>query len=104
MWINLVIFVILFRNKLNIKEAIDFVAEAWNNVTQTTIQNCWKKTGILSSHDDIIDDDVGDDDVGDNVGDDIGNDVGNDVGNDAFLFLFVFHILSTFFVSIYIIK
>ena len=45
-----------------------------------------------------------DDDVGDDVGDDIGNDVGNDVGNDAFLFLFVFHILSTFFVSIYIIK
>jgi len=34
------------------KEAIDYIAEAWENVTQTTIQNCWKKTGILTSSDD----------------------------------------------------
>ncbi|CAB5293589.1 unnamed protein product [Rhizophagus irregularis] len=43
-------------NKLNIKEAIDYIAEAWENVTQTTIQNCWVKTGILPSSDCIIDD------------------------------------------------
>ncbi|CAB4481139.1 unnamed protein product [Rhizophagus irregularis] len=32
------------KNKLNIKEAIDYIAESWNNVTPTTIQNCWIKT------------------------------------------------------------
>jgi len=42
----------VFRNKLNIKEAIDYIAEAWDNVSQKTIQNCWKKTGILPSYDD----------------------------------------------------
>ncbi|CAB5202401.1 unnamed protein product [Rhizophagus irregularis] len=26
------------KNKLNIKEAIDYIAESWNNVTPTTIQ------------------------------------------------------------------
>nr|CAG8687575.1 3549_t:CDS:2 [Entrophospora candida] len=35
------------RDKLNVKEAIYFIAEAWNDVTETTIQNCWIKTGIL---------------------------------------------------------
>ncbi|CAB4392116.1 unnamed protein product [Rhizophagus irregularis] len=28
------------KNKLNIKEAIDYIAESWNNFTPTTIQNC----------------------------------------------------------------
>ncbi|CAG8469025.1 367_t:CDS:2 [Diversispora eburnea] len=36
------------KNKLNIKDAIDYIAEGWNNVTQNSIQNCWIKTGILS--------------------------------------------------------
>lgn len=49
-------YLILFRNKLNIKEAIDYIAEAWENVSQITIQNCWRKTGILPSSDYIIDD------------------------------------------------
>ncbi|CAB4464116.1 unnamed protein product [Rhizophagus irregularis] len=44
------------KNKLNIKEAIDYIAEAWNSVNQTTIRNCWIKTGILPSSDYIIDD------------------------------------------------
>ncbi|CAG8492814.1 1397_t:CDS:2, partial [Diversispora eburnea] len=35
------------NNKLNIKEAIDYIAEGWNNVTQKTIRNYWIKTGIL---------------------------------------------------------
>lgn len=43
------------------KEAIDYIAEAWNNVTQKTIQNCWIKTGIIPSYDDDMDDT--DDDV-----------------------------------------
>jgi hypothetical protein len=41
------------------KEAIDYVASAWNNVSQTTIQNCWVKTGILPSYDEVdVDDDI----------------------------------------------
>lgn len=40
------------------KEAIDYIAEAWNSVTQQTIQNCWIKTGILPLYDNEIDDDM----------------------------------------------
>lgn len=47
--------IFLFRNKINIKEAIDYIAEAWENVTQSTIRNCWVKTGILPSSDYILD-------------------------------------------------
>ena len=35
------------RNKLNIKQAIDYVAQSWFEVTSTTVQNCWRKTDIL---------------------------------------------------------
>ncbi|CAG8643251.1 3127_t:CDS:2, partial [Acaulospora morrowiae] len=35
------------KNKINIKEAINYVAESWDEVTELTIMNCWKKTGIL---------------------------------------------------------
>ncbi|CAB4375839.1 unnamed protein product [Rhizophagus irregularis] len=44
------------RNKLNIKEAIDYIAEAWEDITPTTIQNCWKKTGILLASDFLVND------------------------------------------------
>ena len=37
------------QEKINIKEAINYIAEAWNHVTEETIWNCWKKTGILPS-------------------------------------------------------
>ena len=37
------------KEKINIKEAINYVAEAWDHVTEETIQNCWKKTRILPS-------------------------------------------------------
>ena len=30
-----------------IKDAVDWVAQAWHNVSTSTIQNCWDKTGIL---------------------------------------------------------
>ena len=53
---------------MNLKEAIDYIALAWNNVNQTTIQNCWIKTGILPLYDNSdIDDDM-------NIGDDINTD------------------------------
>ena len=32
---------------LNLKEAVRFVAMAWRSVSATTIQNCWKHTGIM---------------------------------------------------------
>ncbi|CAG8832632.1 11269_t:CDS:1, partial [Racocetra persica] len=32
---------------VNIKEAIDYCALAWNEVSDETIRNCWHKTGIL---------------------------------------------------------
>jgi len=37
------------KEKINIKEAIDYVSDAWNHVTEETVLNCWKKTGILPS-------------------------------------------------------
>jgi hypothetical protein len=37
------------NEKINIKEAINYVAEAWNCVTEETALNCWRKTGILPS-------------------------------------------------------
>lgn len=35
--------------KINIKEAINYIAEAWGSVSEETIWNCWRKTGILPS-------------------------------------------------------
>ena len=37
------------KEKINIKEAIDYIAEAWDSVTEETVWNCWRKTGILPS-------------------------------------------------------
>jgi hypothetical protein len=34
-------------DSLNIHDAIIFCTNAWNAVTQETIYNCWKHTGIL---------------------------------------------------------
>ena len=42
---------------INIRKAIDFVVEAWNQVNPTIIKNCWLKTGIIPS-DDGLDVDV----------------------------------------------
>lgn len=33
--------------KINIKEAIDMLSDAWDSVKQETIVNCWKHTNIL---------------------------------------------------------
>ncbi|CAG8504414.1 6368_t:CDS:2 [Scutellospora calospora] len=35
------------ENKLNIKEAINYVAASWDEVDELTMANCWMKTGIL---------------------------------------------------------
>ncbi|CAB4481133.1 unnamed protein product [Rhizophagus irregularis] len=60
------------ENKLNLKEAIDYIAEGWNNVTQKTIRNCWIKTGILPTYDDDNDGDIDEDDLESDLdGDDI---------------------------------
>ena len=37
------------KEKINIKEAIDYLVDAWKQVTKETIYNYWKKTGILPS-------------------------------------------------------
>jgi hypothetical protein len=44
------------KEKISIKEAINYIVEAWGCVTEETIQNCWKKTGILPlSNEDVHD-------------------------------------------------
>ncbi|GES85616.1 CENP-B homolog protein 2-like [Rhizophagus clarus] len=37
------------KEKVNIKEAVDYLADAWENVSGDMIFNCWVKTGILPS-------------------------------------------------------
>ena len=39
--------------EINIKKCIKYVARAWNAVTQSTIENCWLKTGILPKDDEV---------------------------------------------------
>jgi len=47
---------IKYSNKINVKEAMEYVAQAWNSVKAETIINCWRKTGILPTIND--DDDI----------------------------------------------
>ena len=37
------------KEKVNIKEAVDYLADAWKNITDEPIFNYWVKTGILPS-------------------------------------------------------
>lgn len=37
------------KEKINIKESINYLADAWKNVTKEMIHNCQIKTGILLS-------------------------------------------------------
>ena len=37
------------RNKIDIKQAIDYIARSWDEVSSNTIYNCWYKTGILQT-------------------------------------------------------
>lgn len=38
--------------EINIKKCIKYTARAWENVTQTTINNCWLKANILPKNED----------------------------------------------------
>ncbi|HEX4852269.1 MAG TPA: hypothetical protein VFV08_15745, partial [Puia sp.] len=38
------------ESKMSLKDAAYFVVDAWNAVTATTIQNCWRHTGILANN------------------------------------------------------
>ena len=35
--------------KINVRQAIDFVVQAWEKVEAQTIANCWQSTGLLSN-------------------------------------------------------
>ncbi|CAG8786634.1 34484_t:CDS:1, partial [Racocetra persica] len=34
--------------KLSLKKAIDFISDAWEDVSETTIRNCWRTTKIMA--------------------------------------------------------
>jgi hypothetical protein len=36
-------------HKIDVRRAIDFIADAWSEVSQSTIANCWSHTGILDN-------------------------------------------------------
>ena len=38
-------------DKIDILDALQFLVQAWRGVTETTITNCWKKTGIIPGSD-----------------------------------------------------
>ena len=38
--------------EIDINKCIKYVAHAWDNVTNTTIENCWMKANILPNDDD----------------------------------------------------
>jgi hypothetical protein len=44
----------LCSNKINVKEAMEYVAQSWNSVKAETIINCWRKTGILPTVNDNV--------------------------------------------------
>ncbi|CAG8636556.1 9020_t:CDS:2 [Paraglomus brasilianum] len=35
------------RFKINVKQAIEYIALAWENISADTIKNCWRHTGVL---------------------------------------------------------
>lgn len=43
-------------NEINIKKCIKYVAHAWDNVTNTTIKNCWLKANIMPEYGEPSDD------------------------------------------------
>jgi len=43
-------------DEIDIKKCIKYVARAWDNVTNTTIKNCWLKAGIMPEYDEPSDD------------------------------------------------
>ncbi|GES82215.1 tigger transposable element-derived protein 6-like [Rhizophagus clarus] len=43
-----------YSNKINVKEAMEYVAQAWDSVKVETIVNCWQKTEILPNNNDDV--------------------------------------------------
>jgi len=43
-------------DEIDIKKCIKYVARAWDNVTDTTIKNCWLKAGIMPEYGEPSDD------------------------------------------------
>ena len=43
-------------NEIDIKKCIKYVARVWDNITNTTIKNCWLKAGIMPEYDEPSDD------------------------------------------------
>jgi hypothetical protein len=43
-------------NEIDVKKCIKYVARAWNNVTNATIENCWLKAGIMPEYGEPSDD------------------------------------------------
>lgn len=43
-------------DEINIKKCIKYVARAWDNVTNTTIKNCWLKANIMPEYGEPSDD------------------------------------------------
>ena len=48
--------------EINIKKCIKYIARAWNNVSQATINNCWLKADILPKNKDDEDGEGGEND------------------------------------------
>ena len=40
-------FFVFNRNKLNIKQSINFIGQVWKQIEKQTIIKCWNATGIL---------------------------------------------------------
>ncbi|RWR98655.1 hypothetical protein B4U79_10377, partial [Dinothrombium tinctorium] len=41
--------------KLNVLGAVRFIVNAWDNVSQQTIINCWNHTGLIKKEESIVD-------------------------------------------------
>ena len=46
---NTCINVLICRNKIDIKQAIDYIAQSWDEVSSNMIYNCWYNIGILQN-------------------------------------------------------
>ncbi|CAG8793327.1 17008_t:CDS:1, partial [Cetraspora pellucida] len=50
--------------KLSLKQAIDFINEAWEDVSATTINNCWKAIKILPENSEPSESELGGTELG----------------------------------------
>lgn len=57
------------RNKLNVKQAINYIAQAWNDVSIIMIRNCWHATRILPDATELSNVDLDKDNLDNDVSD-----------------------------------